>query len=43
MLDDAVRTIRQETDLEPRVGVVYLGLAAVLGLAMSATYVDRDF
>ncbi len=25
------------------VGVVYLGLAAVLGLAMSATYVERDF
>jgi Zn-dependent protease len=25
------------------VGVVYLGLVVVLGLAMSATYVDRDF
>jgi len=25
------------------VGVVYLGLAAILGLAMSATYVERDF
>jgi Zn-dependent protease len=25
------------------VGVVYLGLAAVLGLAMSETYVERDF
>ena len=25
------------------VGVVYLGLAAVLGLAMSASYVERDF
>jgi Zn-dependent protease len=25
------------------VGVVYLGLAVVLGLAMSATYVERDF
>jgi hypothetical protein len=25
------------------VGVVYLGLAATLGLAMSATYVERDF
>jgi Zn-dependent protease len=25
------------------VGIVYLGLAAVLALAMSATYVERDF
>ena len=25
------------------VGVVYLGLVVVLGLAMSATYVERDF
>ena len=25
------------------VGVVYLGLVAVLALAMSATYVERDF
>jgi len=25
------------------VGIVYLGLVAVLALAMSATYVERDF
>jgi Zn-dependent protease len=38
-----VEYYRLETWQRATVGVVYLGLAVVLGLAMSATYVERDF
>ena len=39
----AAEYYRLPTWQKATVGVVYLGLAAVLGLAMSATYVERDF
>ena len=39
----AAEYYRLQTWQRVTVGVVYLGLAAVLGLAMSATYVERDF
>ena len=39
---EAAEYYRLPTWQRVTVGVVYLGLAAVLGLAMSATYVERD-
>jgi Zn-dependent protease len=40
---DAAEYYRLPTWQRVTVGVVYLGLAAILGLAMSETYVERDF
>ena len=39
---EAAEYYRLPTWQRATVGVVYLGLAAVLALAMSATYVERD-